>query len=285
MFNYKYFLSEMSTILQYTMLLASVIFCVYIPLVPISVLYAKMDQYQFIIQIMMEEEFAVLKIWGFHSAVQICRGIFVFLNCYQISRTISLSFLIGFPYLDRLSRVTSSLTKLTPNAFPMDNKDYRLNIVSLIRSLQQIQVIARTTRFLNEGCTAGAMATVAAICILLNVTILTGYGKIIFSFYIYIVSANCLAYIGSYFTLLPVIKIFENCCEIKKGLLLNINSSRMNGHQQRYCKLKVKSLQPWSLSVGFGKFQFFYITNSTKILFYNNILSNTINLLLSISLS
>jgi len=164
--NCKCFLSEMSTTLQYTMLFASAIFCLYIPLVPISILYAKIDQYQFLIQFMINEDIAVFKIWGFYSAAQTCRVIFVFLNCYQISRTISLSFLIGFPYFDRLSCITSSLTKLIvrQNSVPiMDYKNNRLKILSLIRSLQQIQVIARTTRFLNQGCTAGAMATVAAI--------------------------------------------------------------------------------------------------------------------------
>jgi len=235
---------------------------------------------------MAKEDVSVFKIQGIYFLLHICRVILVFLNCFQVTRTICLSFLTGFPYFDMLSRVTSSLKRTTQNeATPLDNKNQRFKIVSLIRSLQQIQVIARTIHFLNDGCCAGAMAATAAICILLNVTTLIGYNRIIFSFYVYAVSANCLGYMVSYFTLLPIIKIFDNCCEITTNLLLNVINSQMNVYQKRFCKLKVKCLQPWSLGIGFGKFQFFYITNSTKILFYNHILSNTINLLLSISLS
>jgi len=108
-----------------------------------------------------------------------------------------------------LSRVTSSLKTLTQKEAPMeDRKDNRLKTLSRIRSLQQIQVKAHTAHFLNEGCCAGAMAAVPAICILLNVTILIGYKKVIFSFYVYVVSANCLSYVASYVSLAPVIQIY-----------------------------------------------------------------------------
>jgi len=276
----------MSATLQNILLLTTIIFCVYIPLVPISVLYANVDPYYFLIQILIKEDVALFKIRGVYSTAQILRAFVLFFNCYQVTKTTSLSVLTGFPYFDTLSRVTSSLKYYTQSVFPkVDMISTRLRILVLIRSIRQIQVIGRSSHFLNEGYGAGTMAAVAAICTLLNVTTLIGYNKIVFSFYLYVVSANCLVYVVSYFTLLPVIKTFDNCCEINKGLLLSIANSKMNVYQKRFCKLKVKSLQPWSLSIGFGKFKFFSITNSTKVLFYNHILSNTINLLLSISLS
>jgi len=273
----------MSITLQNILLLTTITFCVYIPLVPISVLYANVDPYHFLLQIMIKADFALFEIRGIYSFAQVLRAIVLFFNCYQVTRKTSLSVLTAFPYFDTLSRVTSTLKHYTESIFPQESMiNTRLRILVLIRSVRQIQVIGRSSHYLNECCGAGSMA---AICTLFNVTILIGYNKIVFSFYVYIVSANCLGYIVSYLTLLPVIKTFDNCCEINKGLLLNIISTKMNMYQKRFCKLKVRSLQPWSLSIGFGKFRFFYITNSTKVLFYNHILSNTINLLLSISLS
>jgi len=60
------------------LLLTTIIFCLYIPLVPISIFYAKVDPYHFIIQIMIKEDIAFFKIRGVYSAAQIVRAIALF---------------------------------------------------------------------------------------------------------------------------------------------------------------------------------------------------------------
>jgi len=81
--------SESSTTLQNVLLMATIIFCVYISLVPISILYAKVDPYHSLLQIMIKEDFAFLKIKGIYSVAQICKAIVLFLNCFQMTRTVS----------------------------------------------------------------------------------------------------------------------------------------------------------------------------------------------------